>query len=77
MAIVQNLYSIFKINASFLVENNCNIQKYSISEGLKDGNIVSIGDNLVFQQIRYHYGDYRDHRTLFSYIQSAFGHKDL
>lgn len=69
MAIVQNLYSIFKINASFLVENNCNIQNYTISQGLKEGNIVSIGDNLVFQQIRYHYGDYRDHREIFSYIQ--------
>lgn len=68
MAVVQNLYQIFKLQASFLVENDCNIKKYTISQGLKDGNIVSIGDNLVFQQIRYHYGDYRDHRQLFKYI---------
>ena len=68
MAVVQNLYQIFKLPASFIVQNNCNIKNYTISMGLKDGNIVSIGDNLVFQQIRYYYNDYRDHRQLFRYI---------
>ena len=68
MAVVQNLYQIIKIPASFLVENNCNVENYTVSRALKDGNIVSIGDNLVFQQIRYHYNDYRDHRQLFKYI---------
>lgn len=69
MAVIQNLYQIFKIPASFLVENDCNIKNYTISKGLKDGYIVSIGDNLVFQQIRYHYGNYDDHRKLFYNIQ--------
>lgn len=69
MAVVQNLYQIFKLPASFLVENNCNISNYSITQGLKEGNIVSIGDNIIFQQIRYLRGDYRDHKELFSYIQ--------
>ena len=70
MPVVQNLYQIFKIPASFIVENNCCVTQYTVSQGLKEGNIVSIGDNLVFQQIRYHHGDYRDHRELFNYVSS-------
>ena len=69
MAVVQNLYQIFKLPASFLVEHNCNIRKYSITQGLKEGNIVSIGDNIIFQQLRYIHGDFRNHEELFGYIQ--------
>ena len=69
MPVVQNLYQIFKLPASFLVENNCKIDHYTLSQGLKDGNVVAIGDNLIFQQIRYYYGNYDDHRKLFFDIQ--------
>ena len=69
MAIIQNLYQIFKLPASYLVENDCNIPNYTITQGLKEGNIVSIGDNIVFQQIRYMRGDIRSHEDLFGYIQ--------
>lgn len=69
MAVVQNLYQIFKLPASYLVDNNCDIKSYTITQGLKEGNIVSIGDNIIFQQIRYMRGDFRDHKELFSYIQ--------
>ena len=69
MAVVQNLYQIFKLPASFLVENNCDIKRYTISQGLKEGNIVSIGDNIIFQQLRYIHDDYRSHEQLFKYIQ--------
>lgn len=79
MPIVQNLYQIFKIPASLIVENGCNIANYTISMGLKDGNIVSIGDNIVFQQIRYHYNDTRTHQEIFDYItklrQSSHAYK--
>lgn len=68
MSVIQNLYQIFKIPASFLVANDCKVENYTIKQGVKDNNIVSIGDNLVFQQIRYHYGDTRDHRELYRYI---------
>lgn len=68
MAIVQNLYQIFKLPATFLVQNSCNIENYTRSRGIKEGNVVSIGDNLVFQQLRYIHNDYRDHRELFSYV---------
>lgn len=69
MAVVQNLYQIFKLPASYLVENDCNVKNYTVTQGLKEGNIVSIGDNIVFQQIRYMRGDFRDHREIFSYVQ--------
>lgn len=68
MAVVQNLYKIFKIPASMLVEHDCSME-YTVTQGLKDGNIVSIGDNIVFQQLRYMHGDRRDHHEMFSYIQ--------
>lgn len=69
MSVIQNLYSVFKLPASVLVEHDCNIENYSITQGLKDGNIVSIGDNIIFQQLRYMHGDHREHTALFSYVQ--------
>lgn len=69
MAVVQNLYQIYKIPCSFLVANNCKIENYTISQGFKDENIVSIGDNIVFQQLRYLHGDFRDHKKLFNQVQ--------
>lgn len=68
MAVVQNLYQIFKLPASFIVANNCKIENYTRKEGFKNDNIVSIGDNLVFQQIRYLHGDYRTHQEIFNKI---------
>ncbi len=68
MSVVQNLYQIFKLPASLIVENDCNIQNYTISDGIKQENVVSIGDNLIFQQLRYLHGDYRDHHSTFSYV---------
>lgn len=69
MAVVQNLYQIFKIPASKIVDNNLVIKNYTPYQGVKDGNIVSIGDNIVFQQLRYLHNDFRDHRELFYYVQ--------
>lgn len=68
MAVVQNLYKVFKLKASFLVENNCNIPTYTKAQGRKDDNIVSIGDNIIFQQLRYLHNDFRDHHELFNYV---------
>ena len=69
MPVVQNLYQVFKIPASFLVKNDCKIENYTIQQGLKDGNVVSIGDNIIFQQLRYIHNDFRQHTTLFNYVQ--------
>lgn len=68
MAVVQNLYQVFKLPASMLVKHNCDIKDYTLSKGLKEGTVVSIGDNLVFQQLRYLHNDYRDHTELFNYV---------
>ena len=69
MPVVQNLYQIFKIPASVLVAKDCVWNNYSRAQGYKDGNIVSIGDNIVFQQLRYIHGDMRDHHEIFNYVQ--------
>ena len=69
MAVVQNLYQIFKIPASYIVENDASIEKYTLKQGYKDGNIVSIGDNIIFQQLRYIHGNFKDHKELFNRIQ--------
>ena len=69
MAVIQNLYQIFKIKASYLVEHNCNIKHYTVNQGKKDENIVSIGDNIIFQQLRYLHEDYRDHHELFRQVE--------
>jgi len=68
MAVVQNLYQVYKLPASMLVKNDCKIDDYRFSKALKEGNVVSIGDNLVFQQLRYIHGDYRNHTELFNYV---------
>lgn len=69
MPVVQNLYQIFKIPASVLVAKGCVWNNYSRAQGYKDGNIVSIGDNIVFQQLRYIHGDMRNHHEIFNYVQ--------
>lgn len=74
MSVVQNLYQIFKLSASYLVENNCNIPTYTRAQGRKDDNIVSIGDNIVFQQLRYLHNDFRDHHELFNYVEGLREH---
>lgn len=59
MAIEQNLYKVFKLPATKLIANGLNIQNYTIQQGIIDENVVSIGDNQVFQQLRYIHGDER------------------
>jgi len=82
MPIVQNLYKIFKLPASIIVKNNCALESPNLYNKLRDDSIVtigedefrvgdivvSIGDNLVFQQLRYIHGDTRDHKELFTYV---------
>lgn len=66
MAIVQNLYQVFKLKASTLVENNCNMT-YAVNQGIRDGNVVAIGDNIIFQQLRYMRNDFRDYKEVYNY----------
>ena len=65
MPVLQNLYQIFKFTSTFVIEHNCNIENYGKSQGLKENNIISIGDNLVFDQIRRFYHDTRSPKKIF------------
>ena len=62
MATLQNQYQVLKLKSDFIVARNLNVENYSKSQAAKDGALVSIGDNLVFQQIRKFYDDKRTHR---------------
>lgn len=68
MSVVQNLYQIYKIPATFLVKNDCNISKYTYKQAIDDQCVVAIGDNIIFQQIRYMNKDFRGHREVFNRI---------
>lgn len=69
MATLQNQYQVLKLKSDFIVANNLNVENYSKSRAAKDGTLVSIGDNLVFQQIRKYYDDKRTHREIFNDVQ--------
>ena len=69
MAIIQNLYQIFKLPSTMLIQQDLKIDRYTVSQGVRDGNVVSIGDNLVFQQLRYIHGDYSEPNELFNKVQ--------
>lgn len=63
---LQNLYYIYKIPSNEIEKLN----KYSFSDAFKDGNVVSIGDNLVLAKIREYYGNTTDHIELYNHVQS-------
>lgn len=69
MATLQNQYQVLKLKSDFIVARNLNVENYSKSQAAKDGALVSIGDNLVFQQIRKFYDDKRTHREIFNDVQ--------
>ena len=63
--VLQNQYYVMKIPSNKLL----GLQKYSFKEASMDGNIVSIGDNLVLSKIREYYGISDDHVTLYNKVQ--------
>lgn len=63
--VLQNLYYIYKIPSNKIL----NIKEYNFKEAFNDGNLVSIGDNLVLSKIREYYGDNRDHVDLCNEVQ--------
>ena len=70
MAVIQNLYKIFKLPASMIASApELSIDCYTLAMGLRDGNVVAIGDNQVFQQLRYLKGDERGHREIYAACQ--------
>ena len=64
--VLQNSYYIYKIPSNKISQ----LTHYSFKEASKDGNIVSIGDNLVLAKIREYYHNDRDHVSLYNQVQS-------
>lgn len=69
MPVLQNLYQVYKISSTTLVENEFKIEQYTKKQAMRDGNLVSIGDNLLFYKIRDYYGDKRSHEEIFYKIR--------
>ena len=70
MPVLQNLYQVYKLPSSFIVENNLKIDNYTRKRAIQDGNLVSVGDNMVFYKIRDYYGDTRSHKEIFDAVQN-------
>ena len=64
--VLQNSYYIYKIPSNKINQ----LTHYSFKEASRDGNIVSIGDNLVLAKIREYYHNDRDHVSLYNQVQS-------
>ena len=64
--VLQNSYYIYKIPSNKISQ----LTHYSFNEASTDGNIVSIGDNLVLATIREYYHSDRDHVSLYNQVQS-------
>lgn len=71
MAVIQNLYRIFKLPASMIASSpNLSVDVYTMAMGIRDGNVVSIGDNQVFRQLRLMRGDTRNHHEIFDTVST-------
>ena len=64
--VLQNSYYIYKIPSNKINQ----LTHYSFKEASRDGNIVSIGDNLVLAKIREYYHNDRDHVSLYNQVQA-------
>lgn len=70
MPVLQNLYQVYKLPSSFIVKNNLKIDNYTRKRAIQEGNLVSVGDNMVFYKIRDYYGDTRSHTEIFDAVQN-------
>lgn len=64
--VLQNSYYVYKIPSNKIKE----LKEYSFKEAKLDGNVVSIGDNLVLAKIREYYGEDRNHVDLYYEVQN-------
>lgn len=68
MARNQNLYQIYKLSSTFICENNLDIKSYTKKQAIKDGALVSLGDNILFDRIRAYRGDNRTPKEIFNEV---------
>ena len=64
--VLQNSYYIYKISSDKI----SHLSHYSFKEASRDGNVVSIGDNLVLAKIREYYNNTEDHVSLYNRVQA-------
>ena len=64
--VLQNSYYIYKIPSNKIGT----LSHYSFKDASKDGNVVSIGDNLVLAKIREYYNNTEDHVSLYNRVQN-------
>lgn len=64
--VLQNSYYIYKIPSDKI----SHLSHYSFKEASRDGNVVSIGDNLVLAKIREYYNNTEDHVSLYNRVQA-------
>lgn len=65
----QVLYQIFKLSSEQILKNNLKIENYRKKDAIKDGALVSLGDNILFDRIRNYNGDTRDPKEIFERVQ--------
>ena len=63
--VLQNSYYIYKIPSNKIKT----LKNYSFKEATEDGNVVSIGDNLVLAKIREYYNNNKDHVELYNQVK--------
>ena len=64
--VLQNSYYIYKIPSDKI----SHLSHYSFKDASRDGNVVSIGDNLVLAKIREYYNNTEDHVSLYNRVQA-------
>lgn len=62
---IQNIYSILKLPSHLICENNLDLKNYTKKAAIMDGNMVSVGDNILFDRIRNYRGDKRGYKEIF------------
>jgi len=70
MPVLQNLYQIYKLPSGLIVKSDLKLENYTRKRAIQDGNLVSVGDNMVFYKIRDYYGDTRSHQEIFDTVQN-------
>lgn len=70
MPVLQNQYQVFKLPSTKIVEENCDIKTYTKRQAIREGTLVSLGDNIVLHKIRDYHNDHRTHLEIFDHIQN-------
>lgn len=65
----QNLYQIYKLSSTFICDSNLDIKNYTRKQAMADGAIVSLGDSIMLDRLRFLKGETRSSKEIFEYTQ--------